>query len=105
MPVHCEVWAGFIFVNLAGEPEQNLGDFLGPMVTKLENYPFDQMTERWFYRGDRERELEALHGRLSGVLPRTGFAREADAAGLVDRRAAGRLRGAGVHDRRDRTVS
>ena len=30
VPVHCDVWAGFIFVNLAKEPEQNLGEFLGP---------------------------------------------------------------------------
>ena len=48
--MHCEVWAGFIFVNLAKEPEQNLRDFLGPDVTKLENYPFEKLTERWFYR-------------------------------------------------------
>ena len=51
VPVHCDVWAGFIFVNVAkGEPEQNLRDFLGPMVTRLENYPFEQLTERYFYR-------------------------------------------------------
>jgi glycine betaine catabolism A len=50
VPVHCDVWAGFIFVNLAKEPEQELRDFLGPMVTKLENYPFEKQTERWFYR-------------------------------------------------------
>ena len=50
VPVHCDVWAGFIFVNLAREPEQNLRDFLGPMVTKLENYPFEKQTERRFYR-------------------------------------------------------
>ena len=101
VPVHCEVWAGFIFVNLAkGEPEQSLRDFLGPMVTKLENYPFDKLTERWFYRATVNEQLEALHGRLPGVLPRTRSAREADAAGLVDRRAAGRLRGAGLSDRR-----
>ena len=24
VPVHCEVWAGFIFVNLAKQPEQSL---------------------------------------------------------------------------------
>ena len=48
--MHCDVWAGFIFVNLAKEPEQSLRDFLGPMVTKLENYPFEKQSERWFYR-------------------------------------------------------
>jgi phenylpropionate dioxygenase-like ring-hydroxylating dioxygenase large terminal subunit len=51
VPVHCDVWEGFIFVNLAKEPAQSLRDFLGPMVTALEGYPFDQMTERWYYRG------------------------------------------------------
>jgi glycine betaine catabolism A len=50
VPVHVDVWAGFIFVNLAEEPEQTLRDFLGPMVTALEDYPFEKMTERWFYR-------------------------------------------------------
>ncbi|RAY16933.1 aromatic ring-hydroxylating dioxygenase subunit alpha [Actinomadura craniellae] len=52
VPVHCEVWAGFIFVNLAREPEQSLHDFLGPMVTALDGYPFDKMTERFYYRAE-----------------------------------------------------
>ena len=77
VPVHCDVWEGFIFVNLAREPEQSLTEFLGPMVTALEGYPFDQMTERFSYRAEVEGELEALHGRLPGVLPRTRSAREA----------------------------
>jgi phenylpropionate dioxygenase-like ring-hydroxylating dioxygenase large terminal subunit len=51
VPVHCDVWEGFIFVNLSEEPAQSLRDFLGPMITALEGYPFDQMTERWYYRG------------------------------------------------------
>ena len=50
VPVHCDVWAGFIFVNLAREPGQSLQAFLGPMVTALEGYPFDRMTERFAYR-------------------------------------------------------
>ena len=50
IPVHCDVWSGFIFVNLAKEPEQSLHEFLGPMVTALDGYPFDQMTERFHYR-------------------------------------------------------
>jgi Rieske 2Fe-2S family protein len=48
--VHCEVWAGFIFVNVADQPEQTLTEFLGPMVTNLEGYPFDRMTARFGYR-------------------------------------------------------
>jgi glycine betaine catabolism A len=50
IPVHCDVWAGFIFVNLADEPSQTLTEFLGPMVTAIDGYPFDQMTERFSYR-------------------------------------------------------
>jgi Rieske 2Fe-2S family protein len=50
VPVHCDVWAGFIFVNFAKQPEQSLTEFLGPMVTNLKGYPFDRMTARFGYR-------------------------------------------------------
>jgi phenylpropionate dioxygenase-like ring-hydroxylating dioxygenase large terminal subunit len=50
VPVHCDVWEGFIFVHLAEEPGETLGKFLGPMVTALEGYPFDKQTERFSYR-------------------------------------------------------
>ncbi len=50
IPVHCDVWSGFIFINLDKEPSQSLHDFLGPMVTALEGYPFEKMTERFYYR-------------------------------------------------------
>ncbi|MFC4376260.1 aromatic ring-hydroxylating dioxygenase subunit alpha [Nocardia halotolerans] len=49
MPVHCEVWAGFVFVNLAEEPEQSLRDYLGPMITPLEGYPFERMTDQYVF--------------------------------------------------------
>jgi phenylpropionate dioxygenase-like ring-hydroxylating dioxygenase large terminal subunit len=45
--IHCEVWAGFVFVNLDTEPRQSLRDFLGPEVAKLETYPFHLMTQRY----------------------------------------------------------
>ncbi|WP_433249864.1 aromatic ring-hydroxylating oxygenase subunit alpha [Actinomadura nitritigenes] len=48
-PVHCDVWAGFVFVNFAREPEQSLREFLGPMVTALEGYPFEKQTARFAY--------------------------------------------------------
>jgi len=50
VPVHCDVWEGFIFINLSKEEPQPLREFLGPMVTALEGYPFDQLTERWRYK-------------------------------------------------------
>ena len=52
MPVHCDVWAGFIFVNLADEPAQSLLEFLGPMITALDGYPFERLTERYDFRAD-----------------------------------------------------
>ena len=51
-PVHCDVWAGFVFVNVAEAPPQTLRDFLGPMVGALEDYPFDAMTERYSFRAE-----------------------------------------------------
>src|SRR3982750_1178582 len=52
IPVHCEVWSGFIFINLAKEPDQSLAEFLGPMITALDGYPFDTMTERYVFQAD-----------------------------------------------------
>jgi phenylpropionate dioxygenase-like ring-hydroxylating dioxygenase large terminal subunit len=49
--VHCAVWKGFIFVNLAEEPSQTLPEFLGPMITAID-YPFEKLTQRYYYRGD-----------------------------------------------------
>jgi len=50
--VHCDVWDGFIFVNLDREPRQTLDDFLGPMIRALEGYPFGEMTERFVVRAE-----------------------------------------------------
>jgi Rieske 2Fe-2S family protein len=52
VPVHCDVWAGFIFVNLDDEPRVPLRDYLGPMVTAIEDYPFDRLTERYSFRAE-----------------------------------------------------
>ncbi|HEY9312479.1 aromatic ring-hydroxylating dioxygenase subunit alpha [Williamsia sp.] len=52
IPVHCDVWEGFVFVNFAAEPEQVLTEFLGPMITDLAGYPFDKLTSRWYYRSE-----------------------------------------------------
>jgi phenylpropionate dioxygenase-like ring-hydroxylating dioxygenase large terminal subunit len=46
-PVHCDTWNGFVFINFDSEPRQSLRDFLGPMITGLDGYPFDKMTERY----------------------------------------------------------
>ena len=50
--VACDVWEGFIFVNLDPQPRQSLREFLGPMLAGLEGYPFDRLTERFSYRSE-----------------------------------------------------
>jgi len=50
VPVHCDVFAGFIFVNLDREPSQSLREFLGPMLLAIEDYPFHEMTDRYSFR-------------------------------------------------------
>ncbi len=45
--VHCEVFAGFIFVNLAQQDPVPLRTFLGERILELEAYPFDRMTQRY----------------------------------------------------------
>ena len=45
-PVHCEVWAGFIFINLADDPVP-LRSFLGDGLLAIEAYPFEKMTQRY----------------------------------------------------------
>jgi phenylpropionate dioxygenase-like ring-hydroxylating dioxygenase large terminal subunit len=49
--IHCEVWAGFIFVNLDDGPRESLRQFLTPSLEKLEGYPFDKMTRQWRFGG------------------------------------------------------
>ena len=51
-PVHCDVWEGFVFVCLSAVPRQSLREFLGPMVTALERFPFHLMTERYSFRAE-----------------------------------------------------
>jgi glycine betaine catabolism A len=52
IPVHCEVWAGFIFVNVSSAPECSLVEYLGPMIGDLAEYPFDRLTERYDFAAD-----------------------------------------------------
>ena len=88
VPVHCDVWAGFIFVNLDAEPSQTLAEFLGPMITAIDDYPFDADDRALLVPRRGREQLEAVHGRLPGVLPRTDSAREA----VADRGATARCR-------------
>jgi phenylpropionate dioxygenase-like ring-hydroxylating dioxygenase large terminal subunit len=52
VPVACDVWEGFIFINLAKEPTQSLAEFLGAMGTGLAGFPFGEMTTSYTYRSE-----------------------------------------------------
>ena len=44
--VACEVFAGFVFVNLSDDP-MPLRTFIGDRIGELEAYPFEKMTQRY----------------------------------------------------------
>src|SRR5687768_3549745 len=48
--VQCEVWEGFIFVNLDPDNTTSAKDYLGSLGTGLEGYPFGEMTTVYKYR-------------------------------------------------------
>ena len=52
IPVACDVWEGFIFVNLDDEPAQTLTEALDPFSEGLAGYPFGEMTQ--VYRAKSE---------------------------------------------------
>jgi phenylpropionate dioxygenase-like ring-hydroxylating dioxygenase large terminal subunit len=52
VPVQCEVWEGFIFVNLDPDNTESCADYLGEMGAGLVGYPFDKMTTVFKYRAD-----------------------------------------------------
>jgi phenylpropionate dioxygenase-like ring-hydroxylating dioxygenase large terminal subunit len=55
--VRCEVWEGFIFVNLAAASDgsdgtDSLQSYMGELGAGLEGYPFGEMTHVYKYRAD-----------------------------------------------------
>jgi phenylpropionate dioxygenase-like ring-hydroxylating dioxygenase large terminal subunit len=68
-PVHCDVWEGFIFVNLAENPDQSLSEYLNPIVSEITGYPFADFVPSFSYRIDervnwktlQEAQLEGWH--------------------------------------------
>jgi phenylpropionate dioxygenase-like ring-hydroxylating dioxygenase large terminal subunit len=49
--VRCEIWEGFVFVNLDPDAEP-LAQYLGELGKGLEGYPFHEMTEVYSYRAE-----------------------------------------------------
>jgi len=68
-PVHCAVWKGFVFVNMAKEPEETLLEHLGPVADEIGRFDFDGFTPAFSYRIDenvnwktlQEAQLEGWH--------------------------------------------
>ena len=52
VPVRCEVWEGFIFINLDRTDTTPLRDYLGRLAWGLEGYPFGEMTEVYKYQAE-----------------------------------------------------
>ena len=69
-PVQCDVWNGFIFINFDPEPRWTLREFLGPMITALDDYPFEIDDGALRFRRAEQQQLEDLRRRVPGVLPR-----------------------------------
>jgi phenylpropionate dioxygenase-like ring-hydroxylating dioxygenase large terminal subunit len=53
VPVHCDVWEGWIFVNFDREgTPQPLKEYLGRFASGMEGYPFGEMTQVHRYRAE-----------------------------------------------------
>jgi phenylpropionate dioxygenase-like ring-hydroxylating dioxygenase large terminal subunit len=49
VPVSCDTWEGFIFVNVDPNPRSTLKEFLGDLGAGLTGYPFHAMTQRYSF--------------------------------------------------------
>ena len=47
--IHCETWQGFVFINLAEHPTENLEDYLSGMAEHFADYPYHESTTRLRY--------------------------------------------------------
>ena len=50
--IACDVWEGFIFVNLDPHPAQSLSEALGDLATGLAGYPYGEMTQRYSVKSE-----------------------------------------------------
>ena len=49
-PIACDVWEGFIFINLDPKPDQDLKTFLGGLGEHLSGYPYGELTNVYRYQ-------------------------------------------------------
>ncbi|HZU78501.1 MAG TPA: aromatic ring-hydroxylating dioxygenase subunit alpha [Acidimicrobiales bacterium] len=51
-PVQCEVWEGFIWVNVDPDNTLSVAEYLGDLGAGIAGYPFDKMTQVYKYRAE-----------------------------------------------------
>ncbi len=48
-PIHCDVWAGFVFINLDSEKPQPLLEYLGAYADHFAGFPFEALNQGFSY--------------------------------------------------------
>ncbi len=41
-PIHCQIWRGFVFINVMDTPRESLTDYLGQWGRDMEGFPFEE---------------------------------------------------------------
>lgn len=49
VPVSCDIWGGFIFINLDPNPSETLAEQIAPFGDGLAGYPFDKLTHSYTF--------------------------------------------------------
>lgn len=60
-PIHLETWEGFLFVNVAEQPENSLEEFLGDYAEHFRGFPFDELDYGFTYRTELECNWKVAH--------------------------------------------
>lgn len=50
VPVHTDVWEGFIFVNLDPQPTETLSEYLGAAGRRMKDFPFQRVPLQFHYQ-------------------------------------------------------
>lgn len=50
--IQCEIWQGFIFINLNSDNTEPLRSFLGELAHGLEGYPFAELTKSYAFKAE-----------------------------------------------------
>jgi len=60
-PIHVGLWEGFVFVNVADQPESSLEEFLGDYAEHFRGFPFDDLDFGFTYRTELECNWKVAH--------------------------------------------